>query len=127
VNFQYDYNGTLLGEEEMLDTDCYLLELKAKNDSVAYSTMRYWVEKGTFKPVKTEFFAASGRQLKTAYYSKFVDCLGLERCTLIVIVDAVNKTRKTSMSYSNWKFRELPEFWFRKGFLKNIKFEALQD
>ncbi|MFC2171220.1 outer membrane lipoprotein-sorting protein [Acidobacteriota bacterium] len=123
VNFQHDYDGAILGEEKAQDKDCYVLDLTAKNESVAYARLKYWVEKETFRPVKTEFYVASGRLLKTAYYTKFQECLGKNRCTLTVIVDGVNKSKKTTMQSSNWKLKELPGFWFRKSYLKNIQFE----
>ena len=41
---------------------CYKLELKAKDRSVAYDRVVYWVRSdGTFFPVRAEYYTISGR------------------------------------------------------------------
>jgi len=49
----------------------YVLELTAVDGSVAYHRVVYWVEKGTYRPHKAEFYTLSGRRLKTCRYEDF--------------------------------------------------------
>ena len=56
-----DYDPTLAGEETVEGEACYKLELKAKDRSVAYDRVVYWVRSdGTFYPVKADYYTLSG-------------------------------------------------------------------
>ena len=60
-----DYVATLAGEETVDGQACWKLELKAKDRSVAYDRVVYWVRTdGTFFPVRADYYTISGRQLK---------------------------------------------------------------
>ena len=60
-----DYDPTLAGEETMEGERCYKLELKAKDRSVAYDRVVYWVRSdGTYYPVRAEYYTISGKKLK---------------------------------------------------------------
>src|SRR4029453_12922784 len=60
-----DYTPTLAGEEGMEGQPCYRLELKAKDRSVAYDRVVYWVRRdGTFCPVRAEYYTIAGKKLK---------------------------------------------------------------
>jgi outer membrane lipoprotein-sorting protein len=60
-----DYDPTLLGEEPMEGQACYRLELRAKDRSVAYDKVDYWVRTdGSFFPVRADYHALSGKRLK---------------------------------------------------------------
>src|SRR5687768_6879221 len=52
-----DYTPTLAGEEPMDGVPCYKLELKAKDKTVAYDRVLYWVRRdGTFFPVRADYY-----------------------------------------------------------------------
>jgi len=60
-----DYDPTMAGEETVDGEACWLLELKAKDRSVAYDRVRYWVRRdGTYFPVRAEYYTISGKKLK---------------------------------------------------------------
>jgi len=59
------YNAELTGEEEVLDRACYILELTAKKEDVAYHTRKMWVDRERYLPLKANLFAKSGKLLKT--------------------------------------------------------------
>ena len=57
-----DYDPTLAGEETAGGQACYKLELKAKDRSVAYDRVVYWVRSdGTFFPVRADYYTLSGK------------------------------------------------------------------
>ena len=66
-----DYDPTLLGEEAVRDAPCYKLDLKAKDRSVAYHRVVYWVRSdGTFFPVRADYYTLSGKRLKSLTLSE---------------------------------------------------------
>jgi len=66
-----DYDPTLVGEEVVEGQPCYKLELKAKDRSIAYDRVVYWVRAdGTFYPVKADYYTLSGKNLKSLVLSQ---------------------------------------------------------
>jgi outer membrane lipoprotein-sorting protein len=60
LSLLHDYVPALAGEEEMEGQSCYKLDLKAKDRSVAYDRVLYWVRRdGTFFPVRAEYYTIS--------------------------------------------------------------------
>ena len=95
VNFAVDYTGTLLGDETISDAEhqtrnCWHLELRAATPTAVYSRAEYWVEHGSFWPIKAKFYSDSGRVLKVLYYRGFTQRLGAVRPSGAVIIDAVD-------------------------------------
>lgn len=126
VNYAKDYAATLKGEDEITDADhqkrtCWRLDLAANNESVTYFRIEYWVEKGSFRPVKGRFYSDSGRLLKTAFYRQYQDQLGAQRPTETIIVDAVDTQLVTRMAFSGWRARDIPETWFQRDYLPRLK------
>ena len=65
LSMTHDYTPTLVGEETLEGQACWKLELKAKDRSVAYDRVLYWVRSdGTFFPVRADYHAISGKRLK---------------------------------------------------------------
>ena len=58
------YEAKLTGEEKIEGRDCYVIELIAKKDNIAYYFRKMWVDKGRYLPLKEERFAKSGKILK---------------------------------------------------------------
>lgn len=120
-NFGSDYNAKLLGEEKVLEKNCYHLELNQKNEDVAYVKMIYWVEKNTFNPVKIMYYGISGNLMKTAYYRDFKTALGRMKPHEFFIVDPLKSGHVTRMIYSNMKEEKMPEYFFSKENLEGLK------
>jgi len=114
INYENDYTGELVGEEKVLKHDCVKLKLKQKNENVAYESLNYWVEKGTFKPIKVEYFGAAGKHLKTGYYRDFKVVMGKEQAHELFLVDPIVKGRVTKMLQSNKAEVKMPEYAYRK-------------
>jgi outer membrane lipoprotein-sorting protein len=126
VNFAVDYAGTLLGDETISDAEkqqrnCWHLDLRAATPTAVYSRAEYWVEKGTFHPVKTKFWSDSGRILKVLYYREFVQRLGAVRPGSAVIIDAVDSTLVTTVRFDNPTFQDIPDFWYQRDYLPRLR------
>lgn len=126
VNLARDYHPELLGEEDVADGDrqtrhSYKLALSAARPEATYHHIEMWIDAQTSQPVKSRFFAESGRLLKTAYYRGIRTELGQARPTETVIIDGLNPKWVTVMRYSNYAARTIPETWMQRDFLPNFK------
>jgi outer membrane lipoprotein-sorting protein len=59
------YDSEVIGEEEFEDRPCYVLELTAVQEKVAYFSRKLWVDKERYLPLREDRFAKSGKLLKT--------------------------------------------------------------
>ena len=119
VNLARDYESRLVGEETVSDggraeRKTWHVDLRATSDQVTYPAISYWIERDTHRPVKAQFYADSGRLLKTAYYRRFEEQLGQVRPTETVIVDGVDSQLVTVLRYSEYRGREIPESWLTR-------------
>jgi outer membrane lipoprotein-sorting protein len=128
VNLSIDYKGTIIGTEAIQDVDrkqhqCWHLDMKAANDHANYNHVEYWVEQGTSYPLKAKFYSDSGRLLKILYYRSFEQRLGATRPTQAIIIDAVDTSLVTRVSYDDFRFQDIPDSWFQRDFLPLVKIE----
>ena len=126
VDLAKDYKAELLGEEEVTDGErvrrkCYKLRLVALSPDVTYHQIDVWIETQSARPVKSLFYAESGRLLKTAYYRKFQPQLGAERPSEVVIIDGLDPNWVTLMRYSDYAWRDVPDAWLQRDYLPRFK------
>jgi outer membrane lipoprotein-sorting protein len=126
ANLAKDYAAKLVGDETVLDADrknrdCFHLDLTAASPEAIYSRIEYWVEKGTYRPVKGKFYSDSGRLLKVAYYHKYVEQLGGLRASETIIIDSVDQNLVTTMTTSDMRAQEIPDAWFQREYLPRLK------
>lgn len=121
ANFSGDYNPRILGPEEMLGEKAQALELTAVDRGVTYAKVRYWVREKDARPLKAEFYALSGRLLKTCRYEEFKSMGGRVRPTRLVMEDALKSGDVSTMSYESMNLRDLPEKIFTKDYLKKLQ------
>ena len=62
---EHSYAATVSGTEAVDGRSCFLLDLTAKVEGLAYHTRRLWVDRERFVPLQEELYARSGRLLKT--------------------------------------------------------------
>jgi hypothetical protein len=72
------------------------------------------------RPFKAEYFALSGRLLKTALYQEFQNLGGATRPTRLVVEDALRRGNRSVLEYSNMVERDLPDKLFTKDYLKKL-------
>ena len=126
VNLAADYTASIVGTETIDDATrqprkCWHLELKASNDLATYNRVEFWVEQGTFYPIKGKFYADSGRLLKIAYFRKFAQQLGAVRPTESIIIDAVDSSLATTATLGEYAYQEIPEAWFQRDYLPHLR------
>lgn len=131
VNLAKDYTARLVGPggvETLKDADrvvrkCWHLELTPSTDSAIYGKVEYWVEQGTYRPVKGKFYSDSGRLLKIAYYHRYREELGTMRPSETILIDAVNTSLVTTINSSGQQAMTIPDSWYQAEFLPHLKIQ----
>jgi outer membrane lipoprotein-sorting protein len=128
VNLAVDYTAAITATETIDDAgrekrNTWHLELKAATETAVYNRVEYWVEQGTFHPIKGKFYSDSGRLLKIIYYRKFTDRLGGSRPAEAVIIDAVDSSLATIAVFRDSRFQDVPDAWFQRDYLPRLKIE----
>lgn len=120
ANFVGDYRPTLLRKEKIEGGIYHVLQLDALDRWITYRRVLYWVNANNAQPHKAEFYALSGRLLKTAYYQAYQALGGETRPTRLLVEDALRKGNTSVLDYSNMVERELPDKIFTKDYLKKL-------
>lgn len=95
-----DYAATLAGEETVDGEVCWRLELKARDRSVAYDRVVYWVRTdGTFFPVRADYYTLSGRRLKWLSLGEVARIGGRTRPTLLTMESALETGARTLLKF----------------------------
>ncbi|MFM8899466.1 MAG: outer membrane lipoprotein-sorting protein [Burkholderiales bacterium] len=122
TNLARDYNAQWVGEAvvkdgEGRDCSCVHLRLKSTGTHVPYPNVEYWINPRNQRPVMARFFTSEGRLLKTAYFRKFQEVLGLQRPTETVIIDGLDPDWVTLMQSTQVTPREVPDSWLQRDHL----------
>ena len=102
--FSVDYTQQSVAEEG----DAYVLDLAAKDPSIAYNRVRLWVDKTTYEPRRADFYVVSGKLIKRATY---------HGADSIEIDDLLRPGNRTVMRYSNRAAHDNPDRMFSKDAL----------
>ncbi len=121
TNFSRDYQARLLGEELVGDLICYKLELTAKTSSATYPRVEYWVTKAESRPVKAELYLASGKLCKSVSYDEYETLNGKRLLRKMTLIDRLRKNSYTMMEYLNYEPKQLPDKYFNKDYLTQLK------
>jgi outer membrane lipoprotein-sorting protein len=120
ANFVGDYEPKILRTEKLEGGAYAVLQLDAVDSWVTYRKVLYWVNAENARPFKAEFYAVSGRLLKTAHYRDFQTLGGEIRPTRLSIEDALRKGHQSELVYHDMVPRELPDKIFTKDYLKKL-------
>ncbi|WP_432723439.1 outer membrane lipoprotein-sorting protein [Jeongeupia wiesaeckerbachi] len=126
VNLAGDYNASVAAEEDVGDGDkqtrhAYRLDLKARTPDVTYHRIEMWIDTASKQPIKARFYAESGSLLKTAYYRRYQQQLGVSRPTETVIIDGLDPNWVTVMRFADYAWRDVPESWLQRDYLPRFK------
>src|SRR5688572_12573414 len=121
ANFSGDYTPAIVRTDTVEHENYYVMELKAVDRSVTYHRVLYWVNKNNNWPYKAEFYAVSGKLLKTCQYQNFKEVAGSVRPTTLTMVDALTEGGKSVLEYSRLQLRELPDRYFTKDYVTRLQ------
>ena len=101
VNYEADYTGKVIASD-IADTWC--LELKAKTPDTAYDSIKLWVRKKDYQPVKGQYFGTSGQMIRSAEFSEFKELdKGYVRPTRVIMHNELVKARRSEMTTKSLK------------------------
>ena len=66
TNYAEHYEARRLADDVVDGEDCYVFDLKAKNEKLTYDRITYWVSKRRQLGVRAEYYTVSGKKFKSA-------------------------------------------------------------
>ena len=118
LDYSAEYNCEKMEQQE----DLLVLHLKAKTRSVAYDSLKMWVDDKKLLPDKIECFASSGMLIKTLYFKKITDFGdGLARPAVVETDSPLHKGYKSIMVFVRMKRKDLPDESFTLNFLSRLE------
>lgn len=113
-----DYSVEYTVERAEEQEDMYILDLKARTDTVAYDRLKMWVDRKTVLPVTIEAYAASGFLIKTLRYSDVKDLgEGILRPATLETDSPLYKDYKSVMLFAELRRKELADEIFTLSFM----------
>jgi len=113
------YNAELSGDENINGRDCYILELSARKEDIAYYRRKMWVDKERYLPLKEELFAKSGKLLKRLVINEVFKAGKRWYPKRMVFKDVLKSGEGTEFIIDSIEFDvEIPEYIFSKAALR---------
>lgn len=110
TDFLHDYRPLILAR----DKNIIKLKLESINTSATYDKIYYYINASNNRPIKAEFMAKSGKQLKTAYYNNFIKFKNKILLTEIKIVDAIKINKHSILKYDKFEIKKMDDSLFNK-------------
>ena len=116
-----DYDAKLKGEETVDGVRCYVLDLAARSEGATYNRVELWVRKEDSRPRKAEIYLSSGKHYKTIFYDTFSTVHGRLLLAQMTIIDRLRGGSTTTMTFTGYNPREIPDKWFNKDYLEKLR------
>jgi outer membrane lipoprotein-sorting protein len=116
---EHSYAAAVSGTENVDGRSCWVVNLTAKVEGLAYETRRLWVDAGRFVPLKEELYAKSGRLLKTIQLTDVREDQGRWVPTHALYRDVLKEGAGTEFVIESVAFdAALPGYLFSKAALR---------
>ena len=116
TNYAEDYTANQLPDTVIGGEDCYVFDLKSKNDKTTYDRIKYWISKERLVGVKAEYFTVSGKRFKSAamQYDNSVQVEGKTRpfISKITMHGELIGDDVTYLNLTKPRFETLPDYVF---------------
>ena len=113
------YDAMVIGSETIGETDCWVVEMKAIVEDVAYQMRKLWVDKNRNIPLKEELYAKSGKMLKKTELTNITRHGSRWYPGKITFKDMLKKGAGTEFIVDEIKFDvEIPEHLLTKASLR---------
>lgn len=116
-----DYTPSFRKEESVEGTPCYLLDLTARREGATYNRVELWVRKSDARPKKAEIYLSSGKHYKSISYDTFTTVHDRVLLTQMTILDRLREGSTTTMTFSGYTPKEIPEKYFNKDYLEKLR------
>ena len=116
---EHSYAATVSRSDSAGGRRCWVVELTAKVEGLAYQTRRVWVDAERFVPLREDLYAKSGRLLKTIVLSDVRQLHGRWMPTHALYRDVLKEGEGTELVIESMEFDvPLPEYLFSKAALR---------
>jgi len=113
------YDAGVIGSETIGETECWIVEMRATKEDVAYQMRKLWVDKSRYIPLKEELYAKSGKLLKKTELSNITKHGSRWYPEKITFKDMLKKGAGTEFIVDEIKFDvEIPEYLLSKAALR---------
>lgn len=116
TNYAEDYEATRLPDETKDGVECYVFDLKARNNKATYDRIVYWVAKDRLLGLKADYYTLSGKRIKSARmaYDSTVTVAGQRRpfISRIWIYEELMSDDATTLSMRDAHIAPLPDYVF---------------
>lgn len=117
LEYSTEYDATY---SKGTDTE-YILDLKAKNKTVAYDKLKMWITKADKTLRKVEAYSASGMLIKTLEFKDDKNFGGgLTRPSVIETYSPLYKGYRSLMTYQTIKKRNFPDEVFTQNYMSRL-------
>ena len=117
LEYSVEYDAVFAGETESE----HILDLKAKNRSVAYDKLKMWITKEKKYIRKVEAYSASGLLIKTLEFKEDKNFgNGLVRPSVVETFSPLYKGYRSFLIYQRIKPRQLPDEVFTLNFMGRL-------
>ena len=114
-----NYDPVVTGEENINGRPCYVLELTANTEKIAYYRRKIWVDMERFLALKEDLFAKSGKLLKTTDIPEVFKVDERWYPKRIIFKDVLKKGDGTELIIDTIEFdADIPEHIFTKASLR---------
>src|ERR1017187_1128191 len=115
TNYAADYSPGFLRTEKVGAVECYVLDLTAKRKGATYQRILYWLRVPDVRPVRSEFYLTSGKQIKSATFDEYIPSDGRELLRRLTLYDEIRHNSHSVLEYSGAAPRSLPDKLFYQG------------
>ena len=117
LEYSVEYDATFAGETESE----HILDLKAKNKTVAYDKLKMWITKDRKYLRKVEAYSATGLLIKTLEFKEDKDFgNGLVRPSIVETYSPLYKGYRSYLIYQRIKPRKLPDEVFTLSYMGRL-------
>jgi len=118
-NLRNKYDAVVVGSETIEERDAWIVEMHAKSDDVTYQSVKLWVDKTRYIPLRQELYAKSGKLLKQTELSGIEQIEGRWYPRKIVFKDMLKQGEGTEFIIDEIQFNiEIPEHLLTKAALR---------
>lgn len=118
-----DYQHSLTGTKKIIDKECYIIELKPKeNAPVVWGKMVMWISKSEFMQLKTEFYDEDFKLVKTQTAFDIRQLGGRLIPTRVELIPADKPGHKTIIILDRVEFNQpIPDQFFSQQNMKTVR------
>jgi outer membrane lipoprotein-sorting protein len=113
------YSAKVTSEDTLTGRDCWVIDLTAKKEDIAYHHRRLWVDKERYVPLRENLYAESGKLLKTMEVREVMKVQNRWVAKSVLYKDALKDGEGTEFLIDSIDLdASIPDYFFSKAALK---------